>query len=112
VVDLVLEYASQVVVGPHPLRFSACILAPHHDHRVPGHVADVTGNRRGRTCRRRSVRIAIHRPGISGARTFCGYVGLPARLVVLPAKDLREWVKNGATRQAVEACLAAHTWRA
>ena len=51
-------------------------------------------------------------PGISGARTFCGYVGLPARLVVLPAKDLREWVKNGATRQAVEACLAAHAWRA
>jgi hypothetical protein len=49
-------------------------------------------------------------PGISGAQTFCGQIGLPARLVVLPAKDLREWVRNGATRQAVAACLAAHGW--
>ena len=51
-------------------------------------------------------------PGLAGARAFCGQVGLPTRLVVTPAKDLREWVKNGATRQAVEACLAAHGWRA
>lgn len=50
-------------------------------------------------------------PGIAGARAFCGQVGLPARLVVLPAKDLREWLKNGATRAAVEACLAAHAWK-
>lgn len=67
-------------------------------------------------CRRRSIKkLSVladnDGPGISGARTFCGQVGLPSRLVVLPAKDLREWVKNGATRQAVEACLAAHEWR-
>ena len=67
-------------------------------------------------CRRRGVkRLSVladnDSPGISGARAFCGQAGLPARLVVLPAKDLREWVRNGATRQAVEACLAAHGWR-
>jgi hypothetical protein len=49
-------------------------------------------------------------PGISGARAFCGQMGLPVRLVVTPAKDSREWVRNGATRQAVEACLAAANW--
>jgi hypothetical protein len=67
-------------------------------------------------CRRRGIkRVSVladnDGPGISGARALCGQVGLPARLVVLLAKDLREWVKNGATRQAVEACLAAHSWR-
>jgi hypothetical protein len=66
-------------------------------------------------CRRRGVkRVSVladnDGPGIVGARAFCGHVGLPARLVVLPAKDLREWVKNGATRHAVEACIAAHGW--
>jgi hypothetical protein len=50
-------------------------------------------------------------PGIAGARAFCGQVGVRTRVVVLPAKDLREWVRNGATRQAVEACLATHQWK-
>ena len=49
-------------------------------------------------------------PGISGARAFCGQIGLPTRLVVTLTKDLRDWVKNGATRQAVEACIAAANW--
>ena len=50
-------------------------------------------------------------PGISGARALCRDLGVPARLVILPAKDLREWVQHGATREAVEACLAAHGWK-
>lgn len=63
-------------------------------------------------CRRLGIRrLAVvadnDGPGIAGARTFCAQVGLPVRLAVLPAKDLREWVRYGATRQAVEACLAA-----
>ena len=81
--------------------------------------ASCTGGAReiGVYCRRRGVkRVSVladnDSPGISGARALCGQLGIAARLVVLPAKDLREWVKNGATRQAVEACLAAHAWRA
>ena len=61
--------------------------------------------------RRLSVLADNDGPGKSGARAFCGQIGLPARLVVTPAKDLREWVRNGATRQAVEACLAAANWK-
>ncbi len=69
-----------------------------------------------RWCRRHGVqRVSVladnDSPGISGARVMCGQLGIPARLVVLPAKDLREWVQGGATRQAVEACLAAHCWK-
>ena len=67
-------------------------------------------------CRRIGIRrlsvLADHDgPGVSGARAFCGQIGLLARLVVTPAKDLREWVLNGGTRQAVEACLTAANWK-
>jgi hypothetical protein len=67
-------------------------------------------------CRRRAVkRVTVvadnDGPGISGARMLCRELGVPARLVVLPTKDLREWVQHGATREAVEACLAAHGWK-
>jgi len=70
----------------------------------------------GTFCRRRGVkRLSVladnDRPGIKGAREFCTRVGVLARVVVLPAKDLREWLRHGATRQAVEACLTAHGWR-
>jgi len=76
-----------------------------------GGVREVAGLCRRLGVKRMSVLADNDGPGISGARAFCGQVGLPARLVVLPAKDLREWVKNGATRQAVEVCLTAHPWR-
>ena len=66
-------------------------------------------------CQRRGVkRLTViadnDGPGLAGARAFCAQIGLPARLVVTMSKDLREWVKHGATRQAVEACLDAHGW--
>jgi len=76
-----------------------------------GGVREIAALCRRRGVKRLSVMADNDGPGIAGARAFCGQVGLPARLVVLPAKDLREWVRNGATRQAVEACLAAHRWR-
>ena len=68
-------------------------------------------------CRRRGVkRLSVladnDGPGIRGAHALCAQVGVQARVVVLPAKDLREWLRHGATRRAVEACLAAHGWRA
>jgi hypothetical protein len=67
-------------------------------------------------CRRRGVkRLSVladnDGPGIRGARAFCSQVGVLARVVVLPAKDLREWLRYGATRVAVDACLSAHAWR-
>jgi hypothetical protein len=67
-------------------------------------------------CRRHDVkRLSVladnDSPGIKGARVFCRQVGVRARVVVLPAKDLREWLWHGATRGAVDACLAAHGWR-
>jgi len=66
-------------------------------------------------CKRHSIRrVSVladnDSPGLAGARTLCGQLDIPARLVVLPAKDLREWVQNGATRQAVEACINNHIW--
>jgi len=67
-------------------------------------------------CRRRGVkRLSVladnDGPGIRGAKSLCGQVRVRARVIVLPAKDLREWLRHGATRRAVEACLAAHGWR-
>jgi hypothetical protein len=76
-----------------------------------GGVREVAALCRREGIKRLSVLADNDGPGISGARAFCGQIGVSARLVVLPAKDLREWVKNGATRQAVDACLAAHGWR-
>ena len=76
-----------------------------------GGVREVAGFCRRLGIKRLSVLADNDGPGIAGARAFCGQVGVSARLVVLPAKDLREWVRNGATRQAVEACLAAHHWK-
>lgn len=76
-----------------------------------GGVREVAALCRREGIRRVSVLADNDGPGIAGARAFCAQVGIPARLVVLPAKDLREWVRNGATRGAVEACLAAHGWR-
>lgn len=66
-------------------------------------------------CRREGIkRVSVladnDGPGIAGARAFCGQLRILSRLVVLPTKDLREWLRNGATRAAVEACLAAHAW--
>lgn len=75
-----------------------------------GGVREIAALCRRRGVRRVSVLADNDGPGVSGARAFCGQIGMPARLVVLPAKDLREWVQNGATREAVEACLAAHAW--
>ena len=67
-------------------------------------------------CRRRGVkRLSVladnDGPGIKGARTLCEQLSVRTRVVVLPAKDLREWLRHGATRRAVEACLTAHGWR-
>jgi hypothetical protein len=77
-----------------------------------------TGGEReiGQWCQRHGIRRVTvladnDSSGVAGARTLCGQLDIPTRLAVLPAKDLREWVQNGATRQAVEACINNQIWR-
>ena len=66
---------------------------------------------RKRGIRRLSILADNDGPGIRGARLLSKEVGVQTRIVVLPAKDLREWLGYGATKQALKACLAAHGWR-
>jgi len=95
------DAAAAVSLGFHVLGRPSCT----------GGAAEIAAYCRRRSIRRVSVLADNDGPGISGARALSGQVGVSVRMVVLPAKDLREWVRNGATRQAVEACLAAHRWR-
>ena len=76
-----------------------------------GGAREITALCRRRGIKRVSVLADSDEPGIRGAREFCRRVSVQSRVVVLPAKDLREWLQNGATQEAVEACLAAHAWR-
>ena len=50
-------------------------------------------------------------PGIQGAERLASEIGLPAALLVLPAKDTREFVQMGGTRQMVETILHDTVWR-
>lgn len=67
-------------------------------------------------CRRHGVReLSIladnDGPGRAGAERLAADVRLRARIATLPAKDVREAVRNGATSEMIEACVAAATWR-
>lgn len=101
VVEGPTDAAAAVTLGFHALGRPSCT----------GGAREIAAYCRRHGIRRVSVLADNDSPGIRGARALCGQMGLPARLVVLPAKDLREWVRNGGTRQAVEACLAVHAWR-
>ncbi len=110
--DMVVPEETLVVEGPTDT--AAAVSMGLHAIGRPS----CTGGAReiGTFCRRRGIkRVSVladnDGPGIKGARTLCGQLGVRARVVVLPAKDLREWLCRGATRRAVEACLAAHGWR-
>jgi hypothetical protein len=50
-------------------------------------------------------------PGISGAFDLAEKLNRPCRIVLPPAKDLREWVKTGATKQHVMALIESAKWR-
>jgi hypothetical protein len=50
-------------------------------------------------------------PGIQGADRLAGEIGLPTALLLLPAKDVRDFVRLGGTRQMVEAILRETIWR-
>jgi len=61
---------------------------------------------------RRAVLLADNdQPGIQGAERLASEIGLPTALLVLPAKDVREFVQMGGTRQMVETILHDTIWR-
>ena len=108
-----MELESEVLVVEGPTDAAAAVSLGFYAIGRPsctGGVREIAALCQRMGIKRLSVLADNDGPGISGARAFCGQIGLPARLVVTPAKDLREWVKNGATRQAVEVCLAAANW--
>jgi len=50
-------------------------------------------------------------PGVQGARSLAAVLGRMTRIVVPPAKDLRAWLIEGATREDYEALANSATWR-
>lgn len=50
-------------------------------------------------------------PGISGAKAFMAMVNVPACVVTPPAKDLREFVRRGGTRQALDGLISCVRWQ-
>ncbi len=61
---------------------------------------------------RRAVLLADNdAPGIQGAERLSSEIGLPTALLVLPSKDVREFVKVGGTRTMVETILHDTIWR-
>jgi len=61
---------------------------------------------------RRAVILADNdKPGIQGAQRLASEIGLPCALLVLPAKDTREFVQMGGTRQMIETILHETIWR-
>jgi hypothetical protein len=50
-------------------------------------------------------------PGLRGAAKLIEEARMTAKLVVLPAKDLRAWVASGGGRSAVDACIDNAKWR-
>jgi len=50
-------------------------------------------------------------PGFDGARKLVEAVGLPFKMLAPPAKDIRAWVRAGATRAAFEYLADSQAWR-
>lgn len=50
-------------------------------------------------------------PGIEGAKRLAQSIRKGAKIILPPAKDLRQWVRDGATRADVEALMGDSTWR-
>lgn len=49
-------------------------------------------------------------PGRAGAERMAAEIRMRARIATLPAKDVREAVKNGASRDTIVACINNATW--
>lgn len=51
------------------------------------------------------------RPGIEGARKLAAGLRVPNKTILPPGKDLREWVKQGATHELVDFFINQQLWR-
>jgi hypothetical protein len=51
-------------------------------------------------------------PGIEGARALASACGVPYKIVIPPAKDIRAWLCAGATRAAFDCIERQQLWRA
>ena len=100
VVEGPTDTAAGVSLGLHTIGRPSCT----------GGAPEIRAYCRKRGIRRLSILADNDGPGIRGARLLSKAVGVQTRIVVLPAKDLREWLGYGATKQALKACLAAHKW--
>jgi len=50
-------------------------------------------------------------PGRDGARVLAREIGLPAKLVLPNAKDIRAWLRDGATREDVDCIINNQVWK-
>lgn len=76
-----------------------------------GGAAEIAAFCRRTGIRRLSILADNDGPGLAGAARLADETRLRARIVTLPAKDVREAVRRGATRATVEACINNATWR-
>lgn len=51
-------------------------------------------------------------PGQEGARRLATEIKLAAKLILPPFKDLRDWLRHGATRQMIDCIAHQQVWRA
>lgn len=51
-------------------------------------------------------------PGQDGARKLAAEIKMWVKLVIPPAKDLRQWLRSGATRAAIDCIVHQQIWRA
>ncbi len=50
-------------------------------------------------------------PGLEGATTLCNHLPCDFCILVLPSKDLRDFVRNGGTAQLLNAIMDGQIWR-
>ena len=62
-------------------------------------------------CQRAVIVSDNDKPGLDGARKVGGELRLPFAIYVPPAKDLREFVRLGGTREMIENTLKGTVWR-
>ena len=49
-------------------------------------------------------------PGLDGAKDLATALRRPCRIIIPPGKDIREWVRGGATRSDIEAAIRDARW--
>jgi len=50
-------------------------------------------------------------PGLTGALSFAKFIPVPSAIVVLPCKDVRQFINNGGTRELLLSLIGGLIWR-